>query len=91
VTAVAFSGAALAVAGRDGSVRIVDWRAPTLLGGFKTYFGAVLSVAWSNDGRCVGSEGRRSVVSEWSGREAVGGVPESARELVSGIPSWTCE
>jgi hypothetical protein len=29
-------------------------------------------------------------VSEWSGREAASGVPESAREPVSGIPSWAC-
>jgi hypothetical protein len=30
-------------------------------------------------------------VSEWSYREAAGGIPESTREPVSGIPSWACE
>jgi hypothetical protein len=29
-------------------------------------------------------------VSVWSYRKAAGGIPESARELVSGIPSWAC-
>jgi hypothetical protein len=32
----------------------------------------------------------RRVSESVEGREAAGGVPESARELVSGIPSWAC-
>jgi hypothetical protein len=55
VTALTFNsaGAALAVGLRDGTVRVVDLRSHALLGGFKTYFGAVLCVAWSQDDRCV--------------------------------------
>jgi hypothetical protein len=46
----------------------------------------------SSANRCVFSPARISQVgaSEWSCREAAGGIPESAREPVSGIPSWAC-
>jgi hypothetical protein len=45
---------------------------------------------------CVGGEVYGELrsggeVTEWGCREAAGGVPELVRELVSGIPSWTCE
>jgi hypothetical protein len=38
-----------------------------------------------------GAPSEDTQVSKWSYREAAGGVPESAREPVSGIPSWASE
>lgn len=68
ITALAFSpsGSTLAVAARDGVLRLVDYPKGTLSGGWKSYFGAFLSCAWSPDGKFVIAGGESDCVEVWS-------------------------
>lgn len=68
ITALAFSpsGATLAVAARDGVLRLLDYPKGTLAGGWKSYYGAFLSCAWSRDGQFVIAGGESDCVEVWS-------------------------
>lgn len=84
ITALAFSpsGSTLAVAARDGVLRLLDYPKGTLSGGWKSYFGAFLACAWSPDGRFVAAAGESDCVEVWS---------TDARALVAraeGHSSW---
>lgn len=55
----------MAIAGRDGYLRIVDFFKETPLVAFRSYFGAFLCVAWSPDGKYVATGGEDDLVSIW--------------------------
>lgn len=57
--------ALLAVCGRDGYLRILDFSKETPLIAFRSYFGALLCVSWSPDGRYVAAGGEDDLVSIW--------------------------
>lgn len=55
----------LAVTGRDGYLRVLDFLRETSLAAFRSYFGAFLCVAWSPDGRFIATGGEDDLVSVW--------------------------
>ena len=65
----------LAIVADDGILRIVDMAtercvlADRLLQSFKSYFGALLCVCWSPDGRIVATGGQDDLVTFWEPRE----------------------
>lgn len=56
----------LAVAGRDGYLRIVDLISETPVIALRSYFGALLCVAWSPDGRYVAAGGEDDLITIWA-------------------------
>lgn len=56
----------VAVAGRDGYLRVVDVGREAAIAAFRSYFGALLCVAWSPDGRYVAAGGEDDLISIWS-------------------------
>lgn len=56
----------VAVAGRDGYLRVVDVGREAPIVAFRSYFGALLCVAWSPDGRYVAAGGEDDLISIWS-------------------------
>lgn len=59
-------GRKLAVASRDGSVRLLDWASGTCIGGYRSYYGAALCVSWSPDAAFVASGGEDDLVAAYS-------------------------
>lgn len=55
----------LAIAGRDGYLRVVDVGREAAVAAFRSYFGALLCVAWSPDGRYVAAGGEDDLISIW--------------------------
>lgn len=55
----------LAVTGRDGYLRILDFSKETMTVAFRSYFGALLCVSWSPDGKYVAAGGEDDLVSIW--------------------------
>jgi WD40 repeat protein len=55
----------LAIAGRDGYLRIVDVTREVMVVAFRSYFGALLCAAWSPDGKYVAAGGEDDLVSIW--------------------------
>lgn len=56
----------MGVAGRDGYLRIVDVGREVPLMALGSYFGALLCIAWSADGRYVAGGGEDDLISIWS-------------------------
>eukprot|EP01025_Chloroclados_australasicus_P069963 TRINITY_DN9973_c0_g1_i1.p1 TRINITY_DN9973_c0_g1~~TRINITY_DN9973_c0_g1_i1.p1 ORF type:complete len:490 (-),score=58.37 TRINITY_DN9973_c0_g1_i1:312-1781(-) len=71
VTAVACSpnGLTAASAGRDGVLRLFDLRMMKCIGGFKGYYGALLCVGWSPDGKYVVTGGEDDLIAVYGLRE----------------------
>ncbi|CAI6331806.1 unnamed protein product [Periconia digitata] len=60
----------LAVVSEDGTFRIIDFLAETLLHQFMSYYGGVMCVCWSPDGKYVVTGSQDDLVSIWSLEEA---------------------
>jgi WD40 repeat protein len=56
----------LAVVSEDGSLKIIDYLNERLLDLFPSYYGGLLSVCWSLDGKYVLTGGQDDLVSIWS-------------------------
>ncbi|KAF6256805.1 WD40-repeat-containing domain protein [Scenedesmus sp. NREL 46B-D3] len=59
-------GSRLAVACRDGSVRLLEWPSGACLGGYQSYYGAALCVCWSPDAALLASGGEDDLVTVYS-------------------------
>ncbi|KAL6534192.1 hypothetical protein OROHE_013117 [Orobanche hederae] len=68
INGIAFSsdGAYLATVGRDGYLRVFDYRNEQLICGGKSYYGALLCCAWSVDGKYILTGGEDDLVQVWS-------------------------
>ncbi|CAA0830468.1 Transducin/WD40 repeat-like superfamily protein [Striga hermonthica] len=71
INGIAFSadGAYLATVGRDGYLRVFDYRNEQLICGGKSYYGALLCCAWSMDGKYILTGGEDDLVQVWSMEE----------------------
>ncbi|SZF01766.1 unnamed protein product [Blumeria hordei] len=56
----------LAVVGEDGTLQILDYLKERLLGVFSSYYGGLICVCWSPDGKYVLTGGQDDLVSIWS-------------------------
>lgn len=59
----------LAVVSQDGYLRVFDYSVMELLGTMKSYFGGLLCVCWSPDGKYVLTGGEDDLVTVWSFHE----------------------
>lgn len=68
VNSIAFSpdGQLLAAVCEDGSLTIIDYINERVLGVYRSYYGGMLCVTWSPDGRYVLTGGQDDLVSIWS-------------------------
>ncbi|KAF2760262.1 catabolite repression protein creC [Pseudovirgaria hyperparasitica] len=60
----------LAVVSEDGSLRIIDFLKETLLDVYSSYYGGLMCVCWSPDGRYVVTGGQDDLISIWSLEES---------------------
>lgn len=67
VTAASISpcGTMLALACRDGVLRILSTSSGALFGGFKSFYGALLCVGWSADGKYLAAGGEDDLIAVW--------------------------
>ena len=68
INAMAFSpdGQHMAVVSEDGTLTIIDYLNERILDVYRGYYGALLTVTWSPDGRYVLTGGQDDLVSIWS-------------------------
>ncbi|KAL6998234.1 hypothetical protein U1Q18_008360 [Sarracenia purpurea var. burkii] len=68
VNSIAFSidGTYIATVGRDGYLRVFDYKNEQLICGGKSYYGSLLCCAWSIDGKYVLTGGEDDLVQVWS-------------------------
>ncbi|CAA3001399.1 WD repeat-containing protein 20-like [Olea europaea var. sylvestris] len=68
INSVAFStdGVFMATVGRDGYLRVFDYKNEQLICGGKSYYGALLCCAWSMDGKYILTGGEDDLVQVWS-------------------------
>ncbi|XAR69079.1 hypothetical protein NMG60_11000538 [Bertholletia excelsa] len=68
INSVAFSadGTYIATVGRDGFLRVFDYKNEQLICGGKSYYGALLCCAWSMDGKYILTGGEDDLVQVWS-------------------------
>lgn len=59
----------LAVVGQDGYLRVFNYDSMDLLGSMKSYFGGLLCVCWSPDGKYIVTGGEDDLVTVWSFQE----------------------
>ncbi|KAK4883772.1 hypothetical protein RN001_000043 [Aquatica leii] len=60
------NGTQLAIASQDGLLRVFHYDSMELLGTARSYFGGLLCVAWSGDGRLLAAGGEDDLVTVWS-------------------------
>ncbi|KAG9641444.1 catabolite repression protein creC, partial [Aureobasidium melanogenum] len=72
INCISFSpdGRHLAVVSEDGSLRIIDYLKEQLLDAFTSYYGGLITVTWSPDGRYILTGGQDDLVSIWSFADA---------------------
>ncbi|PVV00675.1 hypothetical protein BB560_004931 [Smittium megazygosporum] len=56
----------MALVGKDGYLRVIDYLAERLLDVYPSYFGEFTCVAWSGDGKYILTGGKDDLVSIWS-------------------------
>ncbi|KAL3536282.1 hypothetical protein ACH5RR_004743 [Cinchona calisaya] len=68
INSISFSadGAYVATVGRDGYLRVFDYKNEQLICGGKSYYGALLCCAWSIDGKYILTGGEDDLVQVWS-------------------------
>lgn len=68
INGIAFApdGQSLAVVCEDGTLTILDYINERVIGVYRSYYGAMLCVTWSPDGRYVLTGGQDDLVSIWS-------------------------
>ncbi|CAL5419944.1 unnamed protein product [Camellia sinensis] len=68
INSIAFStdGTYIATVGRDGCLRVFDYKNEQLICGSKSYYGALLCCAWSVDGKYILTGGEDDLVQVWS-------------------------
>ncbi|KAL2509347.1 Transducin/WD40 repeat-like superfamily protein [Forsythia ovata] len=68
INSIAFStdGVYIATVGRDGYLRVFDYKNEQLVCGGKSYYGALLCCAWSMDGKYILTGGEDDLVQVWS-------------------------
>lgn len=94
INGLAFSmdGLSLATVGRDGYLRIFDFKSEQLVCGGKSYFGALLCCSWSSDSKYVLTGGEDDLVQVWSMEDrSVVAWGEGHNSWVSGVafdPFW---
>lgn len=68
INEIAFSpsGAQLAIVTQDGMLRVFQYDSMELIGTARSYFGGLLCVAWSGDGRLIAVGGEDDLVTIWS-------------------------
>lgn len=59
----------LAVVSQDGYLRVFNYNSMELVGSMKSYFGGLLCVSWSPDGRYIAVGGEDDLVTVWSFQE----------------------
>lgn len=59
----------LAVVGQDGHLRVFNYNSMELVGTMKSYFGGLLCVCWSPDGKYIVTGGEDDLVTVWSFHE----------------------
>ena len=72
VNCIAFSpdGRHLAIVSEDGSLHIIDYLRERVLDAFTSYYGGLMTVTWSPDGRYILTGGQDDLVSIWSFADA---------------------
>lgn len=60
------SGAHLAAVSQDGVMRVFQYDSMELVGSARSYFGGLLCVTWSGDGRLLAAGGEDDLVTVWS-------------------------
>ncbi|XP_071709744.1 probable catabolite repression protein creC [Rutidosis leptorrhynchoides] len=71
INSITFSsdGAYIAIVGRDGYLRVFDFKTEQLVCGGKSYYGALLCCSWSMDGKYILTGGEDDLVQVWSMEE----------------------
>ncbi len=64
--AVSPSGKQIALACRDGTLRVLEIPSGTLIAGFKSYYGGLLCCSWSQDGKLIASGGEDDLVAVYN-------------------------
>ncbi|XP_051152431.1 uncharacterized protein LOC127266284 [Andrographis paniculata] len=64
--ALSTDGSYMATVGRDGYLRVFDYKNEQLICGGKSYYGALLCCAWSMDGKYILAGGEDDLVQVWS-------------------------
>jgi hypothetical protein len=83
----------LALAARDGTLRVVNYDTAKLIMGFRSWFGALLCLDWSPDGRYIVTGGEDDSVCLWSIAEGTAVFRGEAHgSWVSGVAfdPWGC-
>ncbi|KAG5584380.1 hypothetical protein H5410_044814 [Solanum commersonii] len=84
--AISNDGAYIATVGRDGYLRVFDYKNEQLICGGKSYYGALLCCAWSMDGKYILTGGEDDLVQVWSMEERkVVAWGEGHNSWVSGV------
>ncbi|KAL9239314.1 hypothetical protein vseg_013649 [Gypsophila vaccaria] len=95
INCVTFSsdGVYMATVGRDGYLRVYDYKREQLICGGKSYYGALLCCAWSGDSKYVLTGGEDDLVQIWSMEDRkVVAWGEGHNSWVSGVafdPFWS--
>ncbi|XP_074275949.1 putative catabolite repression protein creC isoform X2 [Silene latifolia] len=94
INCITFSndGAYMATVGRDGYLRVYDYKREQLICGGKSYYGALLCCAWSGDSKYILTGGEDDLVQVWSMEDRkVVAWGEGHNSWVSGVafdPYW---
>jgi WD40 repeat protein len=93
---VAFSPDArhVAVVSEDGSLRIIDYLKETLIDLYTSYYGGIMCVCWSPDGKYILTGGQDDLVSIWSlaDRQIVARCPGHHSWVTSvAFDGWRCD